>query len=324
MCTAISFRKTGHYFGRNLDVEFTYNEQVAITPRRYLFKLKNGTEYRNPYALIGAAAVMGGYPLYYEAANEKGLAMAGLNFPGNACYQKPKAGMDNIAVFEFIPWLLGQTADLAEARKLLFRLNLTDIPFNASFPPAPLHYMLSDRTGSIVVEPREDGLQIFENPYDVMTNNPPFRYHLWNLPRYGNLSPRNEKSTFCSGYGLEPYAVGMGAEGLPGDCSSTSRFVRAAFNLANSNCEDTEEACVGQFFHVLDSVAMVKGAVLTDEGKDDITLYSCCINTDKGIFYYKTYGNSRITAVRLHSADLDGSSLTVFPLRGKQEVRYEN
>lgn len=324
MCTAIAYRKKDHYFGRTLDVEFTFNEKAVITPRNYLFKLKNGKEYRNKFALIGIATVFEEYPMYYEAANEKGLAMAGLNFPGNAFYNSPKEGMENIAVFELIPWILGQAENLEQARELLERLNLTNLTFNKNFPSSPLHFMLSDRKGSIVAEPRENGIEIFENPYDVMTNNPPFQYHIWNMQRYLNLSPQNRENRFSKQYDLKPYAVGMGAEGLPGDTSSTSRFIRAAFNLTNSYSEDTEEANVSQFFHILDSVSMVKGATLTDAGKNDITLYSCCINADKGILYYKTYDNNQITAVRMHNADLDCGKLTVYALRNRQNIFYEN
>lgn len=324
MCTSIAYRKKDLYFGRTLDVEFTFNERVVITPRNYLFKLRNGQDYRNSFALIGMAAVVQDYPLYYEAANEKGLAMAGLNFPQNACYRDPKENMDNIAVFEIIPWILGQAESLDDVRKLLKKLNLTNLPFAENFPTSPLHFMISDHTGSIVVEPRENGLQIYDDPYDVMTNNPPFDYHIHNMQRYRTLSPGNGDNRFSSQYSLSPYAVGMGAEGLPGDASSTSRFVRAAFNLTNSYSDGSEMDHVTQFFHVLDSVAMVKGATLTDSGKYDITLYSCCINTDKGIYYYTTYNNHQITAVNLHHTDLNSDSLTVYPLNNSQQIEYSN
>lgn len=324
MCTAIAYRKTDLYFGRTLDVAFSFNEHVVITPRNYLFKFRHAASYSAHFALIGMAAVVQDYPLYYEAVNEKGLAMARLNFPQNACYRAPEAGKDNIAVFELIPWLLGQAATLADARKLLARLNLTDIPFSQDFPTAPLHFMISDHTGSIVVEPRAQGLEIFDNPYDVMTNNPPFEYHVWNMQRYMQLSPSNGVNRFSAQYELAPYAVGMGAEGLPGDASSTSRFIRAAFNLTNSYSADNESDNVTQFFHILDSVAMVKGATLTDDGKYDFTLYSCCINADKGIFYYTTYNNRQITAISLHGADLSADTLAVYPLNDAQRISYGN
>ena len=324
MCTSIRFNRTDHYFGRTLDVEFSFHEQVVITPRRRVFHLKNGTDLTTQYALIGIAAVQQDIPLYYEAANEAGLAMAGLNFPGLACYHAPKEGFDNITPSELLSWILGQASTLAEARQLLTRLNLTNQTFAPDMPLSPLHFMLSDASGSLVIEPTTEGIQVYDNPYGVMTNAPDFHYHSWNLQQYLHLSPHNQDNQFSAQYPLQNYAVGMGAVGLPGDCSSASRFVRAAFNLANSNCPDTEADNVTQFFHVLDSVSMVKGAVLTDSGKNDITRYSCCINTTKGIFYYKTYDNNQINAIHLDHADLDGDKLIVYDLRDQQQIYFQN
>ncbi len=324
MCTSLSYRPNDHYFGRNLDIEYSYNEQVVITPRRRLFHLRSGVDFHTTYALIGIASVMEGVPLYYEAANEAGLAAAGLNFPGNAVYAAPKEGVDNITPFELIPWILGQAGTVAEARILLSRMNLSNIPFSSTVPLAPLHFMFSDGQESLVLEPTAEGLQIYDDPYDVMTNNPPFPFHLDNMHNYLNLSPSNGANQFSRHYPLRNYGVGMGAIGLPGDASSASRFVRTAFHLTNSHSADSELDHVGQVFHILDSVAMLRGCTITDEGKDDLTLYSCCINVTKGIFYYKTYGNSQINAVRLHNAPLDGDQLIVFPLQREPSVHYAN
>lgn len=316
MCTAISARPGDCYFGRNLDLELSYGEQVVITPRNYLFHLSSVGEYRNRYALLGMAAVVQDVPLYYEAANEKGLTMAGLNFPKSAVFRAPEEDMYNVELWHLLPWVLGQSETLAQARALLERTNLSNPPgqFNS-----PQHFMLSDRTGSIVVEPGEQGFVIYDDPYDVMTNEPPFQYHMWNMRNYRGLSPDNGESRFTDRYPLDSYAVGMGAMGLPGDTSSASRFVRAAFNLANSHWSESEAENVGQIFHVLDSVAMVKGCTRTEDGKDDITRYSSCINATRGIYYYTTYGNRQITAIDLHKTDLEGAKLTCYPLvQGEQ------
>ena len=89
------------------------------------------------------ACVAQEYPLYYDAVNEKGLGMAGLNFVGNACYAaSPAKGKDNIAVFEFIPWVLGQCATVKEAGALLAKANLVGLPFNEQMPAAQLHCCL--------------------------------------------------------------------------------------------------------------------------------------------------------------------------------------
>ena len=323
MCTAISYRKSDHYFGRNMDIDRTFGEKVTITPRNYLFHLENGQEYRTNYALYGMAVTAGRVPLYFEASNEKGLSAAGLNFPQNAYYQQPKEGMDNITPSEFIPWILGQAATVKEALVLLKKLNMAK-PADPGAQSATLHYMLSDATESIVAEPVREGLKLYDNPYDVMTNNPPFEYHKWNIQKYLNLNPQNGENKFSRQYELKNYAQGLGAMGLPGDASSPSRLIRAAFHLTNSYSNDDEVSNVTQFFHVLDSVAMVKGATVTPTGDYDLTTYSCCMNTTKGIYYYKTYDNNQINAIHMHHVDLNSDQLITYELNTSQNIKDQN
>ena len=116
----------------------------------------------------------------------------------------------------------------------------------------------------------------------------------------------------------------MGAIGLPGDNSSSSRFIRASFNKLNSVCNDDEESSVTQFFHILDSVSMVKGSVITENNNYDITTYSCCINTTKGIYYYKTYNNNQITAIKLNNVNVNDDKLSIYELIEKQQIKYIN
>ena len=125
MCTAATYKTKDFYFGRTLDYEFSYGDEVTITPRNYQFDFHNGYVIKNHYAIIGMAYVSGDYPLYYDAVNEKGLGMAGLNFVGNAYYFSEEKDKDNIAQFEFIPWLLSQCATVKEAKKLLEKINIT-------------------------------------------------------------------------------------------------------------------------------------------------------------------------------------------------------
>ena len=325
MCTAMIYgSKKHHYFGRNLDLEHTYGESVVITPRRFSFSLRSGGEMREHYAMIGAATVVGGYPLYYDAVNEHGLSMAGLNFVGNAHFYSPRGDGTDLAQFELLPYILGTCRDTHEARATLSRINLVDTPFSDDLPPSDLHYMLADRSGrSLVFEPLADGCKIYDNVVGVLTNNPPFPFQLENLKLYLNVTANEPTDRFGGFFDLSPSSRGMGAFGLPGDSSSPSRFVRAAFNLANSVISDGECESVSQFFHLLDSVAQIEGCVRVGGGYER-TQYSSCCNIDAGIYYYKTYSSSRITAVRLFADSLDGSTLSVFPFDTDQYIKYEN
>lgn len=324
MCTAISFLKKDHYFGRNLDLEYSYREAVTVTPRNYPFTLRCGVRLDNHYALIGMAHVEEGYPLYYDATNEKGLSMAALNFPVSAHYHPPVSGKDNIAPFELIPWVLGRCAGLSECRRLLERVNLAEIPFSEAFPLTPLHWMVSDRSGSLAVESSRDGLRVHDNPACVLTNEPPFRVQMWNLCNYLGLSPQPPVNRFAPGTDLRAISRGMGAMGLPGDLSSQSRFVRAAFVRLNSVCGEGEQDCVSQFFHILGSAAQQRGCVRLGEDSYEITVYSSCCNTDRGIYYYTTYQGSQIHAVDLHREDLDGRTVISYPLRKDWNPVFQN
>jgi choloylglycine hydrolase len=273
--------------------------------------------------MIGMATVLDDYPLYYEATNEHGLSMAGLNFPGNAIYFHPKAGFHNISPFEFIPWILCQCQTVAQARAILSKTNLVNIPFKNDLPLSPLHWMLSDRHESVVIEPMSNGLIIHNNPIGVLTNNPPFAYQLYNLNNYLNQTREEPVNRFSEQINLQPYSRGMGAIGLPGDLSSVSRFVRASFTKLNSVTDKSEESSVCQFFHILGAVAQQNGCVKVN-GAFEKTIYSSCCNTDKGIYYYTTYENSQITGIHLFHEDLDANTLLLYPYQNQMQVRYEN
>ncbi|MGN0775714.1 MAG: choloylglycine hydrolase [Candidatus Ventricola sp.] len=322
MCTAISFTTRDHYFGRNLDLEYALDEAVTIAPRRFPFLFRRMPAMKSHLAMIGVATTVNGYPLYYDATNEAGLSMAGLYFPGSAHYPPEAADKDNVSPFEFIPYILGQCATTAQARMLLSRLNLAAIPFSDALPLSPLHWLIADRSEAITVEPMADGLHIHDNPVGVLTNNPPFPYHMNNLSNYRALSAETPENRLDPALDLPVYSRGMGGLGLPGDLSSPSRFVRAAFMKAQSLCGDGESESVTQFFHILSSVRHICGSVMV-EGKPEITVYSSCCNTDKGIYYYTTYENSQITAVHLHRENLNGTALTAYPLLRVQQIRAE-
>jgi len=297
MCTAINYKTKDHYFGRNLDLEYTYQETVTVTPRNFPLRFRLVGEMDAHYAIIGMAYVVDGYPLYYDATNEKGVSMAGLRFAGNAHYPEKAEGKDNVAPFEFIPWVLSQCENMQEVRKLLERVNLASISFSEELPLTPLHWMISYKEESLVVESMKDGLHVYDNFVGVMTNNPPFPIQMWNL--------ENQKV-------------------LQGDLSSPSRFVRAAHVLKNSVSGLSEEESVGQFFHILTSVEQQRGCNRMESGQYEITAYSSCCNADKGIYYYVTYGNRQINAVDMHREDLDGTEVISYSLLKKENVYYQN
>ncbi len=324
MCTAATYQSQDFYFGRTFDYEFNYGEEVAVTPRHYVFSLRHLNPLQEHYAMIGIAHMAGDYPLYYDAVNEKGLGMAGLNFVGNAVYNKVQEGKDNIAQFEFIPWILGQCATVQEARTLLAHINLVDTRFSEQFPVSQLHWILADKDEAITIEAVAEGLKIYDNPVGVLTNNPPFDKQMFRLNDYSYLSAEQPVNRFAKGLELKPYSRGMGAFGLPGDLSSASRFVRVAFTRMNAVSGPSESESVSEFFHILGSVDQTRGCCMLENGKYEITIYTSCCNADRGIYYYTTYENHQITAVDMYRENLDSDHPVHYPLVQGEHILLQN
>ena len=324
MCTAATYQTKDFYMGRTLDYEFSYGEEIAVVPRRFPLEFRYGKKLKTHYAMIGMAHMAGSYPLFYDAANEKGLGMAGLNFVGNAKYQDVQAGRENVAQFEFIPWILSQCATVLEARKVLEKMNLVGTPYSEKLPCASLHWMIADKDAAIVVECVEDGLHVYDNPVGVLTNNPPFPVQMFMLNNYMHVSPSQPENHFAKELPLATYSRGMGGLGLPGDLSSASRFAKVAFTKMHAISGESEAESVSQFFHILGSVEQQRGCCEVEPGKYEITIYTSCVNADKGIYYYTTYENHQIQAVDMHRENLDGDTLRRYPLINEEQIRVVN
>lgn len=310
MCTAIYLNKGGVYFGRTLDYDFSYGEEVVITPRNFPFDFKSGGLTNNHFAFIGTAMVLNDYPLYYDAMNEKGLYIAGLNFVGNACYAKGGKGEKEIAQYELIPYLLCKCSSVDGVIYELSNAKISGEQFCKDIPTAQLHWLIADGERCITVESVKEGLKIYENSVGVLTNNPPFDFQLFNLNNYRNVTASERESDFGGGVELKAYSRGMGGMGLPGDWSSSSRFVRAAFACANSTIAESEEEGVIQFFHILNTVAQPSGICQVGNGQEK-TIYSSCCSPKTGRYYYSTYDSYGICAVQMHS--IEGRELLRYP-----------
>ena len=305
MCTALYCKHSG-CFGRTLDLEYTYAEQVTVTPRGHL---------GNRYAIIGTATVAEGYPLYYDGMNERGVGMAGLNFPHSAHYPPPAAGADNVAVHQLIPTLLGQCGSVAEVVTRLEQIHLCDRAFGPAYPVATLHWMVADRAGAVVIESTAAGLQVYDNPMGVMTNEPPFPRQREHWERFAHLTPQEPAVT------PPQWGRGSGSLGLPGDFTSPSRFVRGAFAAAHPAKGSNP---VGEFFHRLGTVEVPRGAIVLTDGRAVVSHYTCCMDLWGGVYYYRTYEGQRIRAVTLRKQDAVGGTLVCHPHRKDEMVAWEN
>ena len=139
-----------------------------------------------------------------------------------------------------------------------------------------------------------------------------------------SLSAEPPTNLFSKDLDLRTYSRGMGGLGLPGDWTSPSRFVRAAFTRMNAKSGEAEEESVSQFFHILGSVEHPRGCVHMGEGKYEITVYSSCCNTDEGIYYYKTYDGNNIIGIDMKRENLEGSKLISYPMIKEGHLEIQN
>lgn len=324
MCTAITYKTDHFYVGRNLDFDFAYGQKVLITPSKFPLHFTHEEDRPTHYALIGMGIIGENYPLYFDAMNDQGLAIAGLNFVGNACYHPYKEGKTNLPLHELIPYILGTCKDMKEARELLAKLNITDEAQTPSSQKANLHWILADKNECVVIESMKDGIHIHDNPVGVLTNNPPFDMQMTMFAQYMNLSEKDPVNPYGEEVPLTRYSRGMGSIGLPGDLSSTGRFAKCAFTRLHSRSGNDEASSVSQFFHILHSVEQQDGCCEVKPGFYEITQYTDCMDTDSGILYYTTYNNSRINAVNMHACDLSSDQLITYDLVDNADINYQN
>ena len=297
MCTALHLHGC---FGRTLDLEYTYAEQVVATPRDFPLNLRHRPTLTRHHAILGMATVADGVPLYYDAVNECGLAMAGLNFPHSGRYAPAAEG--GLASFELIPYVLGTCATVAEAKVMLTATRVCDTAFSGDFPPTRLHWMVADATRSIVVEATADGVAVYDNPLGVMTNEPTFDKQLAHWEEFRHLTAEEPSPT-------PPHlGRGSGSLGLPGDFTSPSRLVRVGFAAAHSVAEGDP---VGQFFHVIATVEVPRGCLRLPDSRYVISQYTCCMDLERKVYHYRTYGCRSVTTVEMVA---EGDALTTYPL----------
>lgn len=300
MCTAIFENKHGVFFGRTLDLECSFGEKVARLSAGEIYPYIHMGKIECRYSLLGMSIAAEKQLLFYDAVNEKGLSAAALNFPGFAVYHKREKEEIALASFEVIPYLLSECASVSEAISVLERATITPDDFSESFKSTPLHWMIADREHAIVLESVADGLKIYENPIGVMTNSPPFPYQTLRLCDYMSLTPRQPENNVLPSQNITPYSRGLGAQGLPGDFSSSSRFIRAAFVKEHTlmpQCSDKsfdQKSLQRRIFDILGTLSLPYGIARTEKGEPIYTVYTSCIDMERCEYSFFTFENREI------------------------------
>ncbi len=311
MCTGIRFTdaKGNMYFGRNLDWDTPYGEKVFVTQRGFTNDLHMDGKLATKYACIGMAIAVDGCPLYFDAANEKGLAIAGLNFPGYAKYEdEPIDGKTNIPAYDFPLYIASEFETVDEVEQALENIAIIAKPV-PGYGIALLHWIIGDKNRSIVVEYQEDGMHVYQDDLDVLTNQPTFPFHHENVRNYLNCSPEFHEPVMWREDSLTPYGSGSEMRGIPGDYYSPSRFVRVAYLNAHYPDVEGEAENVTRMFKTLGGASMVKGGAKVESGNFEYTIYTGGYSTATKTYYYSTYDEPAIKSFSLEEKGLEGGKL---------------
>lgn len=314
MCTGIRFNDSAGnmYFGRNLDWTTGYGQKVVITPRGYKYSSAFLGEISKSPAIIGMGIVAEGVPLYFDCANEHGLAVAGLNFPGYASYAPNKVnGKTNVAAYEFPLWVALNFTTVDEAEKTLKDVVIVSKPINDQYPVSQLHWIIGDAKRSIVVEYTENGMEIFKNDVDVLTNQPGYGWHKENLRNYMNLFSQMPREVKWNRATMKAFGSGSLMRGLPGGFYSTDRFIRVAYLNTHYPTQPDEATNVSRLFHTLTGVAMIDGGASMADGNFEKTIYTGGYSAASQTYYYNTYEDPAIQSVALKDQNLDSKELIV-------------
>jgi choloylglycine hydrolase len=330
-CTGITIKpKDGSLiFARTLEFALDINSNVIIVPRgkEYVGSTpaeKPGLRWKTKYGMVGMNAF--DMPVMVDGLNEKGLHVGLFYFPGFAKYQEIKAEEVGkaLAPWELGVFLLGTCSDVKEAVAAARDVRVGEVvQKDMGFVP-PVHYIVTDAKGkSVVLEYTGGELMVHDNPFGVMSNSPPFDWHMTNLSNYVNMTVSNVPKIEVGGKEVRGLGQGSGMLGIPGDFTPPSRFVRAVAFSKSALPVDTAKEGVLQAFHILNQFDIPKGAARgVEHGKEvaDYTLWTTAADLKNLRYYFRTYDNSKIRMIDLKSADLDAKEIKTIPIRSKEEI----
>ncbi len=305
MCTAINVKtQFGSIFlGRTMDFSYPLDPQLYVVPRGYEWNNQLNTHtIKTNYTFMGIGQDIS--PVTFaDGVNEMGFAIAVLYFPGYAVYDPidmQERQTISVTALEMTKFLLSTCANVHQAAELLKTIRIVGIEDPVTQSVAPLHWIMADKEGACcVIEKTEKGLQVMNNPIGVLANSPDFLWHMTNLRNYMNVTPTQMEAIKWNSFSLMPFGQGAGTFGLPGDYTPPSRFVRAAFIKSHTIYSNNQSEAVTACFHVMESVSIPKGVVMTKRKTSDYTQYTAFIDLTTSQYFFKTYDNSEIIAVQL-------------------------
>ena len=306
-----------HLWGRNFDFDrIARGTAVTCLPAGTPYfpggQEGGGPQLRSRYAAVGTGILLiPGTPVLYEGINERGLMGGQLYYREFARFPaQVRPGTLALCPPFAVLHLLGQCADVEEAvQALQSEVTLAALPVLGTVPP--LHWAFSDATGEMaVVESDRDGLHIYRRTVGVMTNSPGYPWHRLNLLNYAGIRDLDYDTLELDQLCLDQCFSGSGAQGLPGDWSSPSRFIRLAFLRHYGTKGKNEAEGVSRMLHLFQSAVFPLGMVrVSQPGKPselepeglpfDYTVYTSLMCSESLRFYWVSYENQRVRYVDL-------------------------
>ena len=308
MCCAISLNLNNNpFFIRTLDLDYSFGKRLIISPREISLSFKLRGEYAMKYAFWGIGDILSDFPLLAEGVNEEGLSIGGLHFPTMIGYKK-RGSKKGLAPFEIIPFLLGNFKTATEACNFLSHIDIVDISFNEEIKNTPLHFHIADKENVFAVEIINKKVEVEKNPFRVLTNSPPFSYHKYNMARYLHLSENEPKEKDDALL----YSNGLSATGLPGDFSSPSRFIRAAWLRATSRCEYGMERYSA--LQLGEALSIPTGSVIKRDNRLHFTRYFSIYDISARCVIIKKYDRISPSVIEIKKESLEFDSLISYAI----------
>lgn len=312
-------------YGRTMEFGFQLSSEMIVIPRQFALtatgpdgKVGGGMAWTSKYAAVGLNAL--DMPVLTDGMNEKGLTGGILYFPDYAGYADPKTADPDraMAPWDFLTWALTNFETVAEVREAAAGIAIIDVAEPTMGMVPPFHYTLHDATGaSLVVEPVDGTLKVYDNPLGVMTNAPEFDWHLTNLKNYVKLSPYNAPPLALGGQSVPSFGQGSGLLGIPGDPTPPSRFIRAlGYTMSVTPVAPGVES-VRLAEHIANNFDIPVGWIRPDAGDKsplEFTQWTTVGDIKNLRYYVKTYEDQVLRGVDLMSFDLDAKEIATAPL----------
>jgi len=300
-------------YTRTMEFAIDTKSRLVGLPRGLALTGQKGLAWESKYAAIGMNAF--GMPALLDGMNEKGLTGGILYFPGFAQYTAPQAvgPGQGLAPWEFLTWALTRFATVAEVKAALPQIRVMDMEEPDMKIVPPVHYTLHDATGaSIVIEPVDGALKVYDNPLGVMTNSPEFPWHMTNLRNYVNLTPENVPPLHINNAVIHPLGAGSGLHGIPGDLTPPSRFVRAAAMVMSAGTVQGGLKGVRMAEHIASNFDIPKGMVQVKGMPPDLTQWTSVADMGQDRYYIKTWANPVLSGAGFDDFNVNGTAMVNF------------